>query len=284
MACPPDRLHRVRRRRRFLDADQHAVRAVGREGGPARFRYERRRDPHLAKAARSRSPTLTIMISALISPTRWPSCFRSPARSDHGFPVDVWILSASLLLFAIPTACLAVSPGAARAIGHRSRGRGARGGLLVSPLGQGRALLAEVDLSDYIRNAHALGMSPVRIAFRHALRNAALPLVALASVEMPTALRRRFVVEKAFGISGLGEETVRAVQTHDVAWLVGLAFVTALTVTLTRSSPTSRWLRSIPGFPTRRSATAGTSRETPRPLDQAPQEPEGPGRGRSPSR
>jgi len=76
-------------------------------------------------------------------------------------------------------------------------------------------------------------MSPVRIAFRHALRNAALPLVALMSVEMPTAFGGAFVVEKAFGISGLGEETVRAVQTHDVAWLVGLAFVTALTVTLT---------------------------------------------------
>ena len=76
-------------------------------------------------------------------------------------------------------------------------------------------------------------MSPVRIAFRHALRNAALPLVALASVEMPTAFGGAFVVEKAFGIAGLGEETVRAVQTHDVAWLVGLAFVTALTVTVT---------------------------------------------------
>jgi ABC-type dipeptide/oligopeptide/nickel transport system permease component len=50
---------------------------------------------------------------------------------------------------------------------------------------------------------------------------------------MPLAMGATFVVEKAFGIAGLGEETVRAVQTHDVAWLVGLAFVTALTVTIT---------------------------------------------------
>ena len=53
------------------------------------------------------------------------------------------------------------------------------------------------------------------------------------SVELPTALGGAFVVEKALGISGLGEETVRAVLNHDIAWLVGVAFMTALLVTLT---------------------------------------------------
>jgi peptide/nickel transport system permease protein len=81
--------------------------------------------------------------------------------------------------------------------------------------------------------ARALGMGPSSIAFRQALRGVLLPLIALASVEMPTALGGAFVVEKIFGIAGLGDETVRAVQTHDVAWLVGLAFLTALFVTLT---------------------------------------------------
>jgi peptide/nickel transport system permease protein len=76
-------------------------------------------------------------------------------------------------------------------------------------------------------------MGPIRIALRHALRVGLLPLVALASVEMPTALGGTFVVEKIFGVRGLGDETVRAVQTHDVAWLVGLAFLTALFVTVT---------------------------------------------------
>jgi peptide/nickel transport system permease protein len=183
---------------------------------------------------RDRSPpTLTIMVSALVLAYALALVLSVAGSLRSRFPVDVWILSASLLLFAIPTACLAVL------LARRGQSDIVLAvvvlavGLLVSPLGQGRALLAEVNHSDYILHAHALGMGPVRIAFRHALRNAALPLVALASVEMPTALGGAFVVEKAFGISGLGEETVRAVQTHDVAWLVGLAFVTALTVTLT---------------------------------------------------
>jgi peptide/nickel transport system permease protein len=178
-------------------------------------------------------PTLTIMVSALILAYALALVLAVAGALRSRTPVDLWIMSASLLLFAIPTACLAVL------LARRGQSDLVLAvvvlavGLLVSPLGQGRALLAEVKSTDYIRQAHALGIGPVRIAFHHALRNAALPLVALASVELPTALGGAFVVEKAFGIAGLGEETVRAVQTHDVAWLVGLAFVTALTVTLT---------------------------------------------------
>jgi ABC-type dipeptide/oligopeptide/nickel transport system permease component len=40
------------------------------------------------------------------------------------------------------------------------------------------------------------------------------------------------VVEKAFSLPGLGEETIRAVQTHDIAWLVLLAFCSALLAAL----------------------------------------------------
>ena len=93
-----------------------------------------------------------------------------------------------------------------------------------------------------------------RLVLRHALRNALLPVVVLFSVEMPTALGGAFVVERASGDRGLGEETARAVQAHDVAWLVGLAFVTAIAVTLT--SIASNWLSPdcIPDFAKRRFA------------------------------
>jgi ABC-type dipeptide/oligopeptide/nickel transport system permease component len=183
---------------------------------------------------RDRSPpTLTIMALALLLSYALALALSVVGSLRFRLPVDVWILSVSLVLFAIPTACFAVL------LARRGQSDMVMAvlvlavGLLVSPLGQGRALLAEVNNHDYIRQAHALGVAPARIAIRHALRNAVLPLVALASIELPTALGGAFVVEKAFGITGLGEETVRAVQTHDVAWLVGLAFVTALTVTLT---------------------------------------------------
>jgi peptide/nickel transport system permease protein len=155
----------------------------------------------------------------------------SAVRSRSG--ADACLLLASLVLFATPTACLAVWT-------MRHAGTGASlavavlgAGMLAFPLAQGRALVGEVIRSDYVRAARALGMGPLRIALRHTVRHALLPLVALASVEMPTLLGGAFVVEKMFGIVGLGDETVRAVQTHDVAWLVGLAFLTGLCVTLT---------------------------------------------------
>jgi ABC-type dipeptide/oligopeptide/nickel transport system permease component len=145
---------------------------------------------------------------------------------------DAWLLALSLTFFATPTACLALWASHA-GTGFVSAVLVLGASMVASPLAQGRALLREIIASDYVRAARALGMSPVRIAVRQTLRGVLLPLVALASVEMPTALGGAFVVEKIFGIAGLGDETVRAVQTHDVAWLVGLAFLTALFVTVT---------------------------------------------------
>ncbi|HMJ53125.1 MAG TPA: ABC transporter permease subunit [Polyangiaceae bacterium] len=152
---------------------------------------------------------------------------RSSPRLEWG------IIGASLTALATPTACLAVwamqraGPALGLAIVVLTLS------IIASPLTQTRTLLTEIARSDYVRAARALGYGPARIVVGHALRGALLPVLALASTEMPLAMGATFVVEKAFGIAGLGEETVRAVQTHDVAWLVGLAFVTAVTVTFT---------------------------------------------------
>lgn len=183
---------------------------------------------------RDRAPTTLLIMTSAISlaytlalALAVVSAIRSQRRAD------AWLLGASLTLFATPTACLASwsahHAGPSALLGVIVLGAS----MVLSPLAQGRLLVGEVVRSDYVRAGRALGMGPVRIAFRHALRIGLLPLVALASVEMPTALGGTFVVEKIFGVSALGDETVRAVQAHDVAWLVGLAFLTALFVTVT---------------------------------------------------
>jgi ABC-type dipeptide/oligopeptide/nickel transport system permease component len=152
---------------------------------------------------------------------------RSSPRFEWG------IVGGSLVALATPTACLAVwttqkaGPALGLAILVLTLS------IVAAPLTHTRILLTEIARTDYVRTARALGYGPARIVLGHALRGALLPVLALASTEMPLAMGATFVVEKAFGITGLGEETVRAVQTHDVAWLVGLAFITALTVTVT---------------------------------------------------
>jgi ABC-type dipeptide/oligopeptide/nickel transport system permease component len=150
-----------------------------------------------------------------------------------GAAVEGAVIGVALLAFAIPTACLASWT-------YARHGGGVLGAvavlalsLIASPLVQVRALAIEQGHRDHVRAARAMGFGPLSVLVRHVLRSALLPLVAVASVELPIALGGAFVVEKAFGLQGLGDETVRAVQTHDVAWLTALVFVTALTVTLT---------------------------------------------------
>lgn len=177
--------------------------------------------------------TLLLMASALLL-AYLAAIALAVAGVIRGAPRIEWgILGASLMALATPTACLAM---------WAMRRAGPALGLAIlvlalsivaSPLTHTRTLLIEIARSDYVRAARALGYGPVRIVLGHALRGALLPVLALAGTEMPLAMGATFVVEKAFGIAGLGEETVRAVQTHDVAWLVGLAFITAVTVTFT---------------------------------------------------
>ena len=66
----------------------------------------------------------------------------------------------------------------------------------------------------------------------HALRNALLPVVTLATLEAPMALGGAFVVERVFGLEGLGEATIGAVQTRDTSWLMAVSIFTAATATL----------------------------------------------------
>jgi peptide/nickel transport system permease protein len=178
-------------------------------------------------------PTLALMGSSLLL-AYFAAISLAVVSTVRAAPrVDRAIVAASLAALATPTACLAVwaARGAGTAVGPAIAVLMLS--MIASPMTQTRNLLREIAKSDYIRAARAMGYGPVRIVFGQALRAALLPVLALASTEMPLALGATFVVEKAFGIAGLGEETVRAVQTHDVAWLVGLAFVTALTVTMT---------------------------------------------------
>jgi peptide/nickel transport system permease protein len=88
-----------------------------------------------------------------------------------------------------------------------------------------RASMLDVLRQDYIRTAHAKGIGHVRIVVVHALRNALMPMVALAGLQLPTSFGGAFVVEEVFGLPGMGYETLRAVEAHDAAWLTTVLLV-----------------------------------------------------------
>ncbi len=121
--------------------------------------------------------------------------------------------------------------------------RGVSGGTVVAPvialsLGAAatlsryqRTALLEVLTTDYVRTARAKGASNLRVLLVHALRNAILPIIALAGVQVPQLLGGAFVVEEVWQIRGLGWETLRAIERRDVGWLVVVVCLTAVLAT-----------------------------------------------------
>jgi peptide/nickel transport system permease protein len=99
--------------------------------------------------------------------------------------------------------------------------------LVADPTHQQRAELVPVLAEDYVRAAIARGAGPLRVLFVHGLRNAMLPVVTRAALELPVAITACFVLEHVFGLSGLGRATLEAVRLHDTSWLMALSVTAA---------------------------------------------------------
>jgi peptide/nickel transport system permease protein len=95
-----------------------------------------------------------------------------------------------------------------------------------------RTALLDVLGLDYVRTARAKGLPEWRVLTMHALRNAVMPTVTLAGLQLPQLLGGAFIVEEVFGLPGLGYESLRAVEAHDSAWLIATILTTAVVATL----------------------------------------------------
>ena len=84
-----------------------------------------------------------------------------------------------------------------------------------------RSSMLEVTASDYVRTARAKGLSPLRIFFRHQLRNAILPVITVLGPAIAAITTGGFVVELVFAIPGLGRYFVQAVQQLDYTVIMG---------------------------------------------------------------
>lgn len=78
-----------------------------------------------------------------------------------------------------------------------------------------RAAVAEALTEDYVRTARAKGISEVRVLMRHALVNAAVPIVTVIGIGIALLIGGVVVTETVFAIPGLGQLTVDAVLSRD---------------------------------------------------------------------
>lgn len=84
-----------------------------------------------------------------------------------------------------------------------------------------RSSMLDVLGQDYIRTAKAKGLAGPVILFKHALRNAILPVVTYVGPMLAYTLTGSFVVEKIFTIPGLGGEFIKAINGRDYTLIMG---------------------------------------------------------------
>lgn len=84
-----------------------------------------------------------------------------------------------------------------------------------------RTEMIEVLGSDYITLARAKGASSFDIAFKHALRNALIPVVTVLGPLAVSLMTGTLVIEKIFAVPGLGEQFVRSITTNDYPVIMG---------------------------------------------------------------
>jgi oligopeptide transport system permease protein len=85
-----------------------------------------------------------------------------------------------------------------------------------------RSSMLEVLSNDYIRTAKAKGLSRGVITVKHAMRNAMLPVVSYMGPLVAGILTGSFVIEKIFGIPGLGSHFVLSISNRDYTTIMGV--------------------------------------------------------------
>jgi oligopeptide transport system permease protein len=91
-----------------------------------------------------------------------------------------------------------------------------------------RTEMVEVLESDYITLAKAKGASWFDIAFKHALRNALIPVVTVLGPLVVSLMTGSLVIEKIFGIPGLGEQFVKSITVNDYPVIMGTTILFAV--------------------------------------------------------
>jgi oligopeptide transport system permease protein len=85
-----------------------------------------------------------------------------------------------------------------------------------------RSSMLDVIRQDYIRTARAKGLSRNKVIYKHALKNALLPIITFLGPMVAALLTGSFIIEKIFSVPGMGGEMVSAIGNRDYMMILGL--------------------------------------------------------------
>jgi peptide/nickel transport system permease protein len=91
-----------------------------------------------------------------------------------------------------------------------------------------RVAMLDVIRKDFVRTARAKGLSPARVIWSHALRNALIPILTLLGLQIPFLIGGSVVIERIFNIEGMGLETFEAIRQRDYNWILIVSVMSAV--------------------------------------------------------
>lgn len=95
-----------------------------------------------------------------------------------------------------------------------------------------RSSMLEVLREDYIRTGRAKGLREQTVTYRHALKNALIPLLSIMSVETITLFSGTVIIERIFNVPGIGTLLIDAAFHRDLPLLQGIIMIVVLFVLL----------------------------------------------------
>jgi len=95
-----------------------------------------------------------------------------------------------------------------------------------------RTMMLETLRQDYIRTAWSKGLSERMVITRHALKNALIPVVSIAALQVPILIGGEVIIEQIFSLPGIGRYFLDAISNRDYAVVSGINIVVALIIVL----------------------------------------------------
>jgi peptide/nickel transport system permease protein len=96
-----------------------------------------------------------------------------------------------------------------------------------------RVSIVSVMKQDFIRTARAKGLSEKTVIWRHALRNALLPMITIFSGVFPLAIGGAVILETVFSIPGMGLMIYQSILTQDYPVVISVFMITAIVTVIT---------------------------------------------------
>ncbi|MEO3945872.1 ABC transporter permease [Gorillibacterium sp. CAU 1737] len=95
-----------------------------------------------------------------------------------------------------------------------------------------RSSMIEVLTHDYIRTAKAKGLGGSMVKYKHALRNAIIPVITLFGISIPTLFGGAYITETIFNWPGMGSLGIQAITAREYPIIMGLNLFTSMLVLL----------------------------------------------------